>query len=97
MSEPITGKITRDGEDFIVDAALVASRFRLSADEFRAELHSGKIVTVSEHGADEDEGRIRLTFRRGALLWRFIIEPDGAVREDPVLAKLERQASSGRR
>ncbi len=80
-------RIARDGEDFVVDAALVAGKFGLSVEAFRAELQRGAIVTICERGEGEDHGRIRLTFRRGALHWRFIIGQDGAIHEDPILAK----------
>ena len=79
--------IARDGEGFIVDAALVAAKFGLSVEAFRAELQRGAIVAICEHGEGEDHGRTRLTFRRGALLWRFIIGQDGVIHEDPILAK----------
>ncbi|WP_018409375.1 DUF6522 family protein [Methylocystis rosea] len=79
--------IARDGDDFIVDAALVAGKFGLSVEAFRAELQRSAIVTICEHGEGEDHGRTRLTFRRGALLWRFIIGQDGVIHEDPILAK----------
>jgi hypothetical protein len=79
--------IARDGEDFIVDAAFVAGKFGLSVDAFRAELQRGTIVTICERGEGDDHGRTRLTFRRGALLWRFIIGQDDAIHEDPILAK----------
>jgi hypothetical protein len=74
----IVSPIRRDGDGFQVDAALVAPRFGLSIEAFRDELHGGSIVTVCT----------RLTFRRGALLWRFVLNPDGTIVEDPILATL---------
>ncbi|WP_407530061.1 DUF6522 family protein [Methylobacterium oryzisoli] len=82
----IVSPICRDGDDFQVDAAHVASRFGLSLEAFCAELHGGSIVTVCERGVDADQGRTRLTFRRGALLWRFVLDPDSTIIEDPILA-----------
>ncbi len=87
MPKTVRAGIDRDGEDFIVDASLVAPKFGLSVEAFRAELQRGAIVTICEQGEGEDRDRTRLTFRRGALLWRFIIDQDGAIHEDPILAK----------
>jgi hypothetical protein len=85
--------IVRDGEDFVVDATFVAPKFGLSVEAFRTELQQGTIVAICERGEGEDYGKTRLTFRRGILLWRFILDRDGAVHEDPLLAK---RASSSR-
>jgi hypothetical protein len=86
MSRTSHISITREGEDFIFDAEPVAARFGLSAEAFMQALASGEIVTTTEAGQGEDAGRTRLTFRRGALLWRFILHADNTITEDPVLA-----------
>lgn len=87
MSDLGSAGIAREGDEFVVDAALVASRFGLSVAEFRDEMRRGAIVTACERGVGDDEGRVRVTFRRGVLMWRFILEADGSVHEDPTLAR----------
>ncbi len=79
--------VAREGDEVVVDAALVAPRFGLSVEEFRSQMRRGAIVTVCERGVGEDEGRMRVTFRSGILMWRFILEADGSVHEDPTLAR----------
>ncbi len=86
--------ITREGDIFVVDAALVASRFGLSVEAFREDMRRGAIVAVCEQGVETDQGRFRLTFRRGALLWRFVLDQDGTLTEDPVLATVSRRTQS---
>jgi hypothetical protein len=83
--------IIRDGDAFIVDATLVAPKFGLSLDAFRAEMADGRILTLCERGVAEDAGRMRLTFRRGRTVWRFVLEPDGGLREEPILARTLRR------
>jgi hypothetical protein len=87
MREQASAGIVREGDEFVVDAAMVAPRFGLSIVEFRDEMRRGAIVTACERGVGEDEGRARVTFRRGVLLWRFVLERDGSVHEDPTLAR----------
>jgi hypothetical protein len=87
MADRRCADIVRDGEDFVVDATFVAPRFGLSVQAFRMELQQGAIVAICEQGEGEDYGKTRLTFRRGMLLWRFVLDRDGAVHEDPILAK----------
>jgi hypothetical protein len=77
--------ITRDGTDFIIDGSVVADRFGLTVDQFRAALRAADIVTICETGEGDDAGCTRLTFRRGALLWRFVLKADGSIVEDPQL------------
>ncbi|NJL50382.1 MAG: hypothetical protein HC909_01340 [Blastochloris sp.] len=77
--------IGSEGDDLIIEAAVVAERFGLTVDELQQELRTAGIVTFSEVGEGEDAGRRRLNFRRGTLLWRFVLHADGSVTEDPVV------------
>jgi hypothetical protein len=77
--------ISRDGANFVIDGRVVADRFGLTVEQFRAALKAADIVTTCETGEGEDAGSTRLTFRRDALLWRFVLKADGSVEEDPVL------------
>lgn len=49
--------------DITLPAELVASQFGLSPDRFMLALRLGQIRQVTEHGSDEDAGRVRITFR----------------------------------
>lgn len=73
---------------YVVDAKVLAGKFRLTEAAARAAMGAGRLVSVSETGAGEDEGRTRLTFRYGSAVWRVVIEPDGTVSENfEVLAR----------
>ncbi len=89
MTMPKAGEsdtmISRDGEDFVIDGSVVADRFGITVDALKAALRAANIVTICETGEGEDAGSTRLTFRRGALLWRFVLQADGTITEDPVL------------
>lgn len=85
MQPSNTAMITRDGADFIIDGSVVAERFGLTVDQFRAAIRAAEIVTTCETGEGDDAGCTRLTFRRGALLWRFVLKADGNIVEDPQL------------
>ncbi|WP_324753332.1 DUF6522 family protein [Roseovarius sp. Pro17] len=45
-----------------INAEIVAKAFRISSDELKQRMRDGTITSQSEHGADEDAGKIRLTF-----------------------------------
>ena len=94
MTPVLHQSITCEGDTFVVDAALVASRFGLSVAAFREDMRRGAIVAICEQGVETDQGRFRLTFRRGALLWRFVLDQDGTLTEDPVLATVSRRTQS---
>ncbi|MEM8854920.1 MAG: DUF6522 family protein [Pseudomonadota bacterium] len=63
-----------------VDAKVLAPKLGLTPEVLQANMN--QLVTRSETGIDEDEGRTRLTFRYGKAQWRIVIEPDGHVVED---------------
>ncbi len=50
-------------EDMIqINAEIVAKAFRINSDELKQRMRDGTITSQSEHGTDEDAGKIRLTF-----------------------------------
>ncbi|HEX5325523.1 MAG TPA: DUF6522 family protein [Acetobacteraceae bacterium] len=49
--------------DITLPAELIASQFGLSPDRFMLALRLGQIRQVTEHGSDDDAGRVRITFR----------------------------------
>ena len=73
--------VTVTGEDVIVDAEMLAPRLDLSVPALKVAMRAGEIRTLVERGADEDAGRMRLTFRYGASQYSLIREPDGQLRE----------------
>ena len=73
-------RIERSGEDFLVDAEIVAEAFALPVASVRALMRDGRITSRCELGVGEDAGRWRLTFYHGARVCRFTVEPDGALR-----------------
>ena len=72
-----------DGQ-ITIDAELLAPRLGLSIADLKANMAKGLVTGIAETGADEDAGRTRLTFRYRARVWRFVREPDGTLKEDPV-------------
>lgn len=61
--------VERDDDGFVVDAALLARAFDLSADEIRVSMKAGQITSRLEAGRGTDEGRWRITFfNRGRAL-----------------------------
>jgi hypothetical protein len=85
LSEPW---LELDDGKYVVDGDVLASKFGLTADELRSVMQAGRVVSVSETGVGPDAGRVRLTFRYGAALWRVMIEPDGTVSEDFELGRI---------
>jgi hypothetical protein len=73
-------RLERDGEgDFVLDPALLAQRFGLSAERFRHLVQSGHVRSSVEQGMGEDEGRQRLTVRCGNRAWTAVVDNSGNV------------------
>ena len=66
--------------------AALASKLGLTAEALKDKMAKGLVTSVSETGRDEDAGRMRLTFRYRARVWRVVVEADGTLVEDPVPA-----------
>ena len=73
--------ITVTGDDVTVDAGLLAPQLGLSVPDMKTAMGAGEIRTLVERGEDEDAGRMRLTFRYGAIQYSLIREPDGQLHE----------------
>ena len=71
-----------DGE-IMIDATLLAPKLGLPPGALKAEMRKGLVTSVAETGADEDEGRTRLTFRYRSRTWVVVVEPDGSLVESP--------------
>jgi hypothetical protein len=65
--------------DFLLDPALLADRFALSAERFRHLVQTGHVRSSVEKGLDEDEGRQRLTVRCGNRAWTAVVDAGGHI------------------
>ncbi|MFT6580463.1 MAG: hypothetical protein ACJAU6_000892 [Alphaproteobacteria bacterium] len=77
--EPVS--INDDGE-IIVDVEFVAPDLGLTPEEFMTEMEAGRVFQTAEKGIDDDEGRMRLTFRHRAKETRFVIDENGQIVAD---------------
>ncbi|MFP1632899.1 DUF6522 family protein [Zhengella sp. ZM62] len=72
--------IERDDDGFVVDAAVLASGFRLPVEEIRSLMRDGRITSKTEAGEGEDQGRWRITFYHGERAFRLVLNPDHTIR-----------------
>ena len=72
--------LQRDGDGFVVDAALLAEAFGLSEAAIRQGMADGTITSRCETGVGEDTGRWRLTFRHGGRAVRLVVDETGEIR-----------------
>jgi hypothetical protein len=70
--------------EITIDSELLAPKLGLSVDALRTEMRKGLVVSTTETGIDDDEGRTRLTFRYRAHTWRVVVEPDGTFADAPL-------------
>ena len=73
-----------DDGDITVDAEALASKLGLTVEALKENMAKGLVLSLAETGEDEDAGRIRLTFRYRARVWRVVIDADGSLFEDPL-------------
>ena len=92
MSAPAVPPLTIIGDEITIDAALLAPKLGLSTEELKAEMRKGLVYGVAATGIDEDQGRMRLTFRYRARSWTVIVEPGG-----PLIENQSADADSGTR
>lgn len=71
--------VDRNGDEFIVDAQLLAAAFGLSAEEIGTRMRDGRITSRCETGQGEDEGRWRLTFRHHDRALRLVVDEQGRI------------------
>jgi len=62
-----------------VDVAVVAKGLGIEPPLVHEEMRDGRITSLCERGADEDEGRYRLTFFAGSRRFRLIVDNQGNV------------------
>lgn len=72
-------RVERNGDQFIVDAQMIAKAFDLSAEETRIRMQDGQIKSLCEAGEGEDANRWRLTLRHQGRALRVIVDTHGAI------------------
>lgn len=71
--------VERRGNQFVVDALVLADAFDLSVEETRHRMQGGQIASLCETGEGEDAGRWRLTFRHQGRALRLIVDRRGEI------------------
>ena len=84
MTPLLSAPIRVDKGDITVDAEALAPKLGLTVEALKENMAKGLVTGVTETGENEDAGRIRLTFRYRARVWRVVIEADGSLFEDPL-------------
>lgn len=72
-------RIERDGEGFVIPAALLAEAFTITEDDVRLAMRDGSLTSRCEAGEGDDSGRWRLTFRFANRACRFTFDATGAI------------------
>ncbi len=72
-------KVTLTPQGATVDAHDLGPLLGLAPKEVPAKMRSGEITSQSEEGADEDAGRIRLTFWYADRRVRLVCDTEGVV------------------
>ncbi|MCA0272324.1 MAG: DUF6522 family protein [Proteobacteria bacterium] len=71
--------VERDGDGFIVDAALLSRAFGLPVADVRQMMRDGRITSRCEAGVDADAGRRRLTFLHDGRTFRLTVDGAGKI------------------
>lgn len=72
-------RIEREGDGFVIPAALLAEAFKMIEDDVRLAMRDGTLTSLCEAGEGEDAGRWRLTFRHADRACRFTLDATGAI------------------
>ncbi|WP_300436738.1 DUF6522 family protein [uncultured Mameliella sp.] len=73
------GDVSISEDGIVIEAALIAQAFRISAERVREDMRAGRITSRCETGTGSDEGRWRMTFLRDGRAFRFVVDSDGNV------------------
>ena len=71
--------ITRNGDDFTVDAKIIAEGLDLPEHAIARAMSSGAITTRFERGEGEDAGRFRLNFFHRGKTLRLTVDEGGNI------------------
>lgn len=71
--------ITRNGEDFTVEAKIIAEGLDLPEHAIARAMSSGAITTRFERGEGEDAGRYRLSFFHRDKVLRLTVDEAGTI------------------
>ena len=69
----------RDGDGFVIPAALLAEAFKMTEDYARLAMRDGTLTSRCEAGEGTDAGRWRLTFRLAGQACRLTLDAAGAI------------------
>lgn len=83
------------GSQITVDAEAVADGLGLTVEALRQEMSKGRVVAVAETGIADDDGRLRLTFRRGTRIWRIVRLADGTLIDEQTAGPGPGQVAEG--
>ncbi|OYX44086.1 MAG: hypothetical protein B7Z02_06790 [Rhodobacterales bacterium 32-67-9] len=72
-------RVEREGDGFVVDAAILSAAFGRPEPEIRAAMADGRMTTRCEAGSGEDAGRWRLTFFHAGRAFRLTVDAEGQV------------------
>ncbi len=82
------GDVTRHGDDFTVDATIIAEGLGLPEHAIARAMSSGAITTRTERGEGDDAGRFRLSFFHRRKVLRLTVDGGGTILSR---ARFERQ------
>ena len=71
--------VTRVGEEFSVDAAILADALGLDVARVLPAMRERRITSLCERGIDEDAGRTRLTFCYARRRLFLLVDDDGNI------------------
>lgn len=72
-------EVTRKGEEFTVDAKVIAEGLGLPEHAIARGMSNGIITTRSERGEGEDTGRFRLSFFHREKVLRLTVDSTGNI------------------
>ena len=84
LNRPVPeGVIGWEDGQIMVDPDYLAPKLGLTPETFRAGLHRGDIVGVTETGKDDDSGKTRIILRTTTRAWAAEVDANGTAREIP--------------
>jgi len=86
IERPGINRVSRDGDGFVVEAAVLARAFGIPAETVRAMMRDGRITSRCEAGMDEDAGRWRLSFFHAGRTCRLTVDGSGEILKQSTFA-----------